>query len=272
MCGATAWPITAIQVHGCGQVQPSLIGRETADVSNQLHTPDQVRDRRRVSVRPGQIPAFAAGDSGDALLAHQPGYDSAADRDALALQFAGDTERTVGRMRRVHLDDHGGQPLIVVLAFTAFRLASSPSAVVATVGDHDPARPPHAEPAAARVHKREALPRRSLMDQRSRRLAKDLVLSMQILDVGTWPSHRAASARTISHAAATPRNCSTARKPNGPPGVPRRYGGVVAHVGAGDRIKVTASRGAARVIRLGKTTFYERARRKLRASGSAEAD
>jgi NAD+ kinase len=49
-------------------------------------------------------------------------------------------------------------------------------------------------------------------------------------------------------------------------------GVVVAHVGAGDRLEVTASRAAARVVRLGNTTFYERARRKLRVSGSAEAD
>jgi len=49
-------------------------------------------------------------------------------------------------------------------------------------------------------------------------------------------------------------------------------GAVVAHVGAGDRIEVTASRSAAHVVRLGNTTFYERARRKLRVSGSAEAD
>ena len=41
---------------------------------------------------------------------------------------------------------------------------------------------------------------------------------------------------------------------------------------AGDRLEITASRAAAQVVRLGSTTFYERARRKLRVSGSAEAD
>jgi NAD+ kinase len=49
-------------------------------------------------------------------------------------------------------------------------------------------------------------------------------------------------------------------------------GGVAAELKAGDRLRVTAARGAARVVRLGGTTFYERARRKLRVSGSAEAD
>ncbi|MEU6754171.1 NAD(+)/NADH kinase [Actinomadura nitritigenes] len=49
-------------------------------------------------------------------------------------------------------------------------------------------------------------------------------------------------------------------------------GGIAAQLEAGDRLRVTAARGAARVVRLGGTTFYERARRKLRVSGSAEAD
>ncbi|HEU5332231.1 MAG TPA: NAD(+)/NADH kinase [Actinocrinis sp.] len=49
--------------------------------------------------------------------------------------------------------------------------------------------------------------------------------------------------------------------------------GVIAgSLSAGDRLEITASRAAARVVRLGNTTFYERARRKLRVSGSAEAD
>ncbi|MFG2004194.1 NAD(+)/NADH kinase [Spirillospora sp. NPDC048911] len=49
-------------------------------------------------------------------------------------------------------------------------------------------------------------------------------------------------------------------------------GAVAAHLKPGDRVTVTADRAAARVVRLGDTTFYERARRKLRVSGSAEAD
>ncbi|MFC9970720.1 NAD(+)/NADH kinase [Spirillospora sp. NPDC127200] len=49
-------------------------------------------------------------------------------------------------------------------------------------------------------------------------------------------------------------------------------GAVAAHLKAGHRITVTANRAAAQVVRLGGTTFYERARRKLRVSGSAEAD
>ncbi len=47
-------------------------------------------------------------------------------------------------------------------------------------------------------------------------------------------------------------------------------GMVVGHLRPGDRITVTAVPGAAKVVRLG-TTFYERARRKLRVDGSSEA-
>lgn len=47
--------------------------------------------------------------------------------------------------------------------------------------------------------------------------------------------------------------------------------GVVAgYAGPGERIDLRARPGAARVIRLGRTTFYERARRKLRLTDSAE--
>ncbi|MEV1175455.1 NAD(+)/NADH kinase, partial [Nonomuraea sp. NPDC049784] len=47
-------------------------------------------------------------------------------------------------------------------------------------------------------------------------------------------------------------------------------GAVVAHLCPGDVITVAAWPGAAKVVRLG-TTFYERARRKLRVDGSIEA-
>lgn len=47
-------------------------------------------------------------------------------------------------------------------------------------------------------------------------------------------------------------------------------GQVVAYAGPGDRIELTARPRAARVIRLGHTTFFQRARRKLRLSDSAE--
>ncbi|MEU8252322.1 NAD(+)/NADH kinase [Nonomuraea sp. NPDC048916] len=47
-------------------------------------------------------------------------------------------------------------------------------------------------------------------------------------------------------------------------------GAVLGHLCAGERITVTAVPGAAQVVRLG-TTFYERARRKLRVGGSVEA-
>jgi NAD+ kinase len=47
-------------------------------------------------------------------------------------------------------------------------------------------------------------------------------------------------------------------------------GQVAAHVSPGDRIELRPRPGAARVVRLGHTTFYERARRKLRLTDSAE--
>jgi NAD+ kinase len=47
-------------------------------------------------------------------------------------------------------------------------------------------------------------------------------------------------------------------------------GQVAAYVCPGDRITLKPRPGAARVVRLGKTTFYQRARRKLRLTDSAE--
>jgi NAD+ kinase len=47
-------------------------------------------------------------------------------------------------------------------------------------------------------------------------------------------------------------------------------GRVAVHVAPGDQIKLLPRPGAAHVVRLGHTTFYERARRKLRLTDSAE--
>src|SRR5580658_2452365 len=47
-------------------------------------------------------------------------------------------------------------------------------------------------------------------------------------------------------------------------------GNLAANVAPGDQIRLVARPGAARVVRLGHTTFYERARRKLRLTDSAE--
>jgi NAD+ kinase len=47
-------------------------------------------------------------------------------------------------------------------------------------------------------------------------------------------------------------------------------GQVAGYVEPGDRIDLQARPGAARVVRLGMTTFYQRARRKLRLTDSAE--
>jgi NAD+ kinase len=47
-------------------------------------------------------------------------------------------------------------------------------------------------------------------------------------------------------------------------------GQVAMHVEVGDRIELRPRPGAAHVVRLGRTTFYERARRKLRLTDSAE--
>jgi NAD+ kinase len=47
-------------------------------------------------------------------------------------------------------------------------------------------------------------------------------------------------------------------------------GQVAAHVAGGDCLRIRPRPAAARVVRLGRTTFYERARRKLRVTDSAE--
>jgi NAD+ kinase len=49
-------------------------------------------------------------------------------------------------------------------------------------------------------------------------------------------------------------------------------GEVTGYLSAGDSMTVTAVPAAARVVRLGQTTFYERARRKLQVSGSLEVE
>jgi len=48
-------------------------------------------------------------------------------------------------------------------------------------------------------------------------------------------------------------------------------GNVVGHVRPGDIVELATVPGAAQVVRLGRTTFYQRAQRKLRLTGSAEA-
>ncbi len=47
---------------------------------------------------------------------------------------------------------------------------------------------------------------------------------------------------------------------------------VVGHVRPGDAVDLTVLPAAARVVRLGRTTFYQRAQRRLRLTGSAEVD
>ncbi|MCD0483243.1 NAD(+)/NADH kinase [Streptacidiphilus sp. ASG 303] len=49
-------------------------------------------------------------------------------------------------------------------------------------------------------------------------------------------------------------------------------GRVVGRVGPGDSVGVAVLPGASRVVRLGRTTFYQRVQRKLRITGSPEAD
>jgi NAD+ kinase len=46
---------------------------------------------------------------------------------------------------------------------------------------------------------------------------------------------------------------------------------VVGHVNPGDTVQLRTLPAAAQVVRLGRTTFYQRAQRKLRLTGSAEA-
>jgi hypothetical protein len=47
-------------------------------------------------------------------------------------------------------------------------------------------------------------------------------------------------------------------------------GGVAGYVSPGESLDITARPAAARVVRLGRTTFYQRARRKLRIADSPE--
>src|ERR1035438_6262813 len=47
---------------------------------------------------------------------------------------------------------------------------------------------------------------------------------------------------------------------------------VVGHVGPGDTIDITLVPSAGKVVRLGRTTFYQRAQRRLRLTGSAEVE
>jgi NAD+ kinase len=47
---------------------------------------------------------------------------------------------------------------------------------------------------------------------------------------------------------------------------------VVGHMSTGDTIDLTLLPGAANVVRLGRTTFYQRAQRRLRLTGSAEVE
>ncbi|HEY7144583.1 MAG TPA: NAD(+)/NADH kinase [Streptosporangiaceae bacterium] len=49
-------------------------------------------------------------------------------------------------------------------------------------------------------------------------------------------------------------------------------GRVLGHLGPGDVVEATLLPAAARVVRLGRTTFYQRAQRRLRLLGSAEVD
>jgi NAD+ kinase len=49
-------------------------------------------------------------------------------------------------------------------------------------------------------------------------------------------------------------------------------GMVIGHVSPGEIVELTLLPAAARVVRLGLTTFYQRAQRKLRLEGSAEVD
>jgi NAD+ kinase len=49
-------------------------------------------------------------------------------------------------------------------------------------------------------------------------------------------------------------------------------GEVAGHLSGGETMTITAVPAAARVVRLGHTTFYERARRKLQVSGSLEVE
>ena len=180
--------LPATKIHNSRKIQPSLVRHEAADVTDQLQArhrrgelpPNQIRNRSSSRIRPGQVATSAPGDSGDAVLPHQPAYDAPSHRDAAALQLTRDAKHTVGRVRRVYLEDQRGQPPLVVLSIAAPTETAHPSAVIGAIGNQDPTQQLDAEPVTPLVDERKALPRRRMVRQRLRRFAQDLVLAAQI--------------------------------------------------------------------------------------------
>jgi hypothetical protein len=91
--------------------------------------------------------------------------------------------RSVRGLCGIHLDDQLGEPLLVALPGAAFGLRSDPGEVVAAVSDQGPAQPFDAEPGTAGVNEGEPVTRCTVMDQRFRGLAQDLILAAQILNL-----------------------------------------------------------------------------------------
>jgi hypothetical protein len=98
-------------------------------------------------------------------------------------------------MRRVDLHDPRGEFLLVICAPVAACLSAGPTVEASPIRDEYPAQPFHAEPAAQSVDEREALPRRSTVDQRLGRLPQNLVLNPKVLDLSAVMANLAAQLR-----------------------------------------------------------------------------
>src|SRR4249919_1736985 len=96
--------LAAVEVHDCGQIEPSLIGLDVGDVGE----PDPVRrggdevpieqvrgDREVVTAVGRSCPAWPRHDGANAVTAHQSLDATAAHPAALSLQFDMDTRAAI---------------------------------------------------------------------------------------------------------------------------------------------------------------------------------
>ena len=160
------------------EVQPALAGREAGDVTCEFEAGhgcgelalDQVGDDGCGLVGLGEVPPFASGDPGQAVVAHESGDAASSDFDSFALEFAGDAFGTVGRVGGMDFSDPLQEFGFLAGSFLADGLGADPGAVVAAVGDQYAAQSPQAELAAVGVNEREAFTGRRQVDQRPRGL------------------------------------------------------------------------------------------------------
>ena len=177
MCPASAYPASS-HVHRSRTVarynQPSAVRKQLMSPTN---------FRRRTGIRLGQVPTFAPGDTGQALLAHHPGHPAPAHHESLTLQFPGHALSAVGRMRGMDLHHQLSELLFLPVALVATRLRRAPGVVVGRLGGQDPAQAFDRDPVMAGVDEREALTRGSIVDQGCCGLTQDLILLAQKLNL-----------------------------------------------------------------------------------------